>query len=132
MDAIKVTEDDYVIFTKSYVDAEDFKYNIDRKKEIVKKTKFPFEIPIVIYTKNENIPDINKSVHIVDISMTVGELIKYLRKNMKADRPELEFKIYSEGETDGWFVDDLNMLEMWEEFRNNDGFLYLILDQCNS
>jgi hypothetical protein len=130
MDQIKITEEGYVIFTKSYIDAEDFKYNTERKKAVIKKTNFPYCMPIVVYVKNENIPDLKKSVYIVNIGLTIDELLVTLRKNMVQDIPDLKLKLSNEGEDDDCLVGDINMLELHEEFRNKgDGFLYLILDE---
>lgn len=132
MNELRTTEEGYVIFTKSYIDAEDFKYNTERKKAVIKKTNFPYCMPIVVYVKNENIPDLKKSVYIVNIGLTIDELLVILRKNMVQDIPDLKLKLSNEGEDDDCLIGDINMLELHEEFRNKgDGFLYLILDEYN-
>jgi len=96
--------------TWSESDVDNFKFNLERKKEVLQKLRMPYYTCVVVYVKNKSIPDIKKTVYIVHLFSD----------------PESE-------EEGNWCLDgDFLMQELIEDYKNpGDKFLYLILDENN-
>jgi hypothetical protein len=117
---------------QSFLDAEDYKTNIDRKKEVYKEVaeSCMFVLPVVIYVKNDNLPDINQSVYLFEKYLDIKQIIQVLKT--KFIDTKLPFKkslaLYTENYQIGPIVEDILLEELYEYEANNDKTLYLILD----
>lgn len=119
-------------FTKSYEKAEKFKYDIDAKKKLFEKIiKYQLKIPVVVYTKNKNIPDLTQVVFLISKWIDVDKMVEMLREKLShsIDNP---LRLMTEtSEDDNCIVGDILIEELYEYEKNRDGILYLILDVKN-
>ena len=116
---------------KSFQEAEDYKTNITKKKEVYREV-FDSDmcvLPVVIYVKNNDLPDINQTIYLFEKWLDVKQMIQVVKTKF-IDTP-LPFKkrlaLYTE-EDSGPIVTDLLLEELYEYEANRDRTLYLILD----
>lgn len=132
--------------------AEMFKYSRQEKFRVLKyiETKFkknPYKrmMPVIVYVKNNEISDIKKVIYIAHW-FTSLKLLAYhimnnqyvVEKNQTSESNKYECKygfktemsLFSE-EENFFLMDDLLLQEVWEDYKNNDKFLYLIFDVLN-
>jgi hypothetical protein len=132
---------DFEFVTKSEADADHFKFSSKRKLEVIEKCKLPYYMPIVIYVKNTNLPDLKKTVYIVHNYSTVDDILETVKHYLdyenysenieKLDTLNFGFRteVKWKGEEDLLFTGDYPIQEIWEDYKNcGDKFLYLILD----
>jgi len=131
--------DDYIILTSSLIDAEDFKINVKRKTEAIKKAlKFPMFMPVIVYVVNPALPDLKKTVYIVNMYSSVDYLIETVKNYFDPPLEEKEDMMYGfrpeyryANEDDNLlFCGDYPIQELWEDYKNHgDKFLYLMFDE---
>jgi hypothetical protein len=116
---------------KSFQEAEDYKTNITKKKEVYREV-FDSDmcvLPVVIYVKNNDLPDINQTIYLFEKWLDVKQMIQIVKT--KFVNTPLPFKkrlaLYTE-EDSGPIVTDLLLEELYEYEANRDRTLYLILD----
>lgn len=118
-------------FTKSYQKAEKFKYDIDAKKKLFEKViKYQLKIPVVVYTKNKNIPDLTQTIFLISKWIEVDKMLEMLREKL-SEPINQPLCIMTEYDEDGCIVEDILIEELYEYERNKDGILYLVLDVKN-
>lgn len=111
--------------TNSENDADDIKYNLLRKRSIIIETiGQKMHVPIVVYVKNLEIPDITETVYSMHKFKMITDLIELVKKNIESDY-EGDFCIKTEL---GQILDDYYIEEAYEEFANTDKLLYLVFD----
>jgi len=117
---------------QSFVDAEDYKTNLIRKKEVYKEVAEAqmIVLPVVIYVQNDNLPDINQTIYLFEKWLNVKQIIQILKTRFIDTK--LPFKkslaLYTENYETGPIVEDILLEELYEYEANNDRTLYLILD----
>jgi len=131
--------DDYIILTSSLVDVEDFKFNVKRKTETINKAlKFPMFLPVIVYVVNPNLPDLKKTVYIVNMYSTVDFVLETVKNYFvppleENNNIEYGFKteyIYANEDGNSLISGDYPIQEIWEDYKNHgDKFLYLIFDE---
>jgi len=132
-------EEDYIILTSSLIDVEDFKLNIKRKTETIKKAfKWPMFLPVVVYVVNPILPELKKTVYIVHMYSSVDYLLEtvknYFDPPLEEDNPDVKYGFrtevrYANEDVDLLFYGDYPIQEIWEDYKNcGDKFLYLIFD----
>jgi hypothetical protein len=111
--------------TNSEKDADDIKYNTLRKRSIFNEViSRKMHLPIIVYVKNLEIPDITETVYSLHRFQIISDLIELVKKSLESEYKG-NFCIKSElGET----LDDLYIEEAYEDFANNDKLLYLVFD----
>ena len=129
--------------TKSEIFTDKFKFCLPMKKIIKNKViSNLIKIPVVIYVKNLNIPDIKKTIFLIDRFLTVEQIIHHIKYNEKLYLQDYsiieklclktEQMIFQENNKDSviynYIVDDILIEELYEYEVNKDGFLYLVLD----
>ena len=120
--------EDYIIITKSLVDVEDFKYNLERKKEVFQKlVRNPLLIPVIVYVRNPNIHDIKKTVYLVPKFFDIDKLLETVKNYLDVEDDNIKYYLSAESE-EGNIEGDLLLEEAWEYFHNKDMFMYLILE----
>ena len=118
--------------TWSESDVDDFKFNLERKKEVLQKLRMPDYTCVIVYIKNKSIPDIKKTVYVVRLFSDIDSLIEKIKCYLTEDRQDIKYGLRPESEEEGnWCLDgDFLMQELIEDYKNpGDKFLYLILDQ---
>jgi hypothetical protein len=112
--------------TNSEKDADDIKYNTLRKRSIFNEViSRKMHLPIIVYVKNLEIPDITETVYSLHRFLMISHLIELVKKNLESEYKG-NFCIKTElGET---LLDDLYIEEAYEDFANNDKLLYLVFD----
>jgi hypothetical protein len=112
---------------KSELDVDDFKFNLRRKREILKKlVRSPLLRPVIIYVKNKKIPDITKTVYLVFKYMSADELIAEIKGNMER---QIEGKFYLQTESFEEMINgDILIEELYEDYRNRDRMMYFIFE----
>jgi hypothetical protein len=118
--------------TWSESDVDNFKYNPERKKEVLQKLRMPYYTPVIIYVKNKSIPDIKKTVYIVHLYSDIDSLIEKIKTYLTYDKDDIKYGLKPENEDEGnWCLDgDLLLQEVNEDYKNTgDKFLYLIFDE---
>ena len=129
--------------TKSEIFTDKFKFCLPMKKIIKNKVISNFmKIPVVIYVKNLNIPDIKKTIFLIDRFLTVEQIIHHIKYNqnlylqdcniieklcLKTEQMIFEDN-YKDSVLYNYIVDDILIEELYEYEVNKDGFLYLVLD----
>jgi hypothetical protein len=111
------------------------------KKNIFNKIiSNPIKIPVIIYVHNLNIPDIKKSIFLIDKYINVEQILHhikykpllYLDNYPNFDVNSLCLKtencLYDDLDYNGYIIEDILIEELYEYEVNKDGFLYLILD----
>ena len=132
-------EEDYIILTSSLIDVEDFKLNIKRKTETIKKAlKWPMFLPVVVYVVNPILPELKKTVYIVHMYSSIDYLIEtvknYFDPPLDEDNPDVRYGFrtevkYANEDENLLFYGDYPIQEIWEDYKNcGDKFLYLIFD----
>jgi hypothetical protein len=133
--------------TKSEIFTDKFKFCLPMKKIIKNKViSNLIKIPVVIYVKNLNIPDIKKTIFLIDRFLTVEQIIHHIKYNeklylqdysiieklcLKTEQimfQEYYYKDKNIDENDNYIVNDILIEELYEYEVNKDGFLYLVLD----
>jgi len=129
--------------TKSEIFTDKFKFCLPMKKIIKNKViSNLIKIPVVIYVKNLNIPDIKKTIFLIDRFLTVEQIIHHIKYNQNLYLQDCniieklclktEQMIFQENNKDSviynYIVDDILIEELYEYEVNKDGFLYLVLD----
>jgi len=129
--------------TKSEIFTDKFKFCLPMKKIIKNKVISNFmKIPVVIYVKNLNIPDIKKTIFLIDRFLTVEQIIHHIKYNQNLYLQDCniieklclktEQMIFEDNDKDSvlynYIVDDILIEELYEYEVNKDGFLYLVLD----
>jgi hypothetical protein len=123
-------DDDYVLITKSYADVEDFKYNLERKKQVIPKLKIFMFIPVVVYVINPDMTDIIKTVYVMFMYADVETLLEKVKCYMVDEDKDTNYILKTEAEQEeGGLLGDVILMELYQEFKNRDGFLYMILDK---
>lgn len=84
--------------------------------------RYPSRVPIIIYTKNNNIPITEKSKFLVENKVTIAEFMHVLRKYIKLQENESIF-LFTESNTIPASSSLLSNIH--KEHKNEDGFLYL-------
>jgi hypothetical protein len=120
--------------TWSESDVDDFKFNLERKKEVLQKLRMPYYTCVVVYVKNKNISDIKKRVYVVHLFSDIDSLVEKIKSYLTEDREDIKYGLRPESEEGNWCLDgDLLMQEVIEDYKNpGDKFLYLILDENNN
>ena len=132
-------EEDYIILTSSLIDVEDFKLNIKRKTETIKKAlKWPMFLPVVVYVVNPILPELKKTVYIVHMYSSIDYLIEtvknYFDPPLEEDNTDVKYGFrtevrYANEDDKLLFYGDYPIQEIWEDYKNcGDKFLYLIFD----
>ena len=123
--------------TKSEIFTDKFKFCLPMKKIIKNKVISNFmKIPVVIYVKNLNIPDIKKTIFLIDRFLTVEQIIHHIKYNQNLylqdcniiEKLCLKTEQMIFEDNDNYIVDDILIEELYEYEVNKDGFLYLVLD----
>lgn len=123
-------DDDYVVLTKSYADVEDFKYNLERKKQVVSKLRNALMLPVIVYVKNPDITDISKTIYIMMMYEYIDNLLEKIKCYMNNEDENTKYILKTEsGDEQTGILGDVILLEIYQEYKNRDGFLYLILDK---
>jgi len=124
--------------TKSEIFADKFKFCLPMKKIIKNKViSNIIKIPVVIYVKNLNIPDIKKTIFLIDKFLNVEQIIHHIKYNENLYLQDyniiekLCLKTEFEDNDNNYIVDDILIEELYEYEVNKDGFLYLVLDIKN-
>ena len=123
--------------TKSEIFTDKFKFCLPMKKIIKNKVISNFiKIPVIIYVNNLNIPDIKKTIFLIDRFLTVEQIIHHIKYNQNLylqdyniiEKLCLKTEEMMFEENDNYIVDDILIEELYEYEVNKDGFLYLVLD----
>ena len=123
-------DDDYVVLTKSYIDVEDFKYNLERKRQIVSKLRNSLMLPVIVYVKNPDITDISKTIYIMMMYQYIDNLLEKIKCYMNNEDENTKYILKTEsGDEQTGILGDVILMEIYQEYKNRDGFLYLILDK---
>lgn len=119
---------------KTFQEAEDYKTNVTKKKEVYREVAESqmFVLPIVVYVKNDNLPDINQTVYLFEKWLDVKQIIQILKTRFVDTKlpfsKNIKLALYTEHENEGPIVEDILLEELYEYEANNDRTLYLILD----
>jgi len=131
--------------------AEIFKYSREEKFRVLKyietKLQHPYKrmMPVIVYGKNKEISDIKKVIYIANWFTSLKLLAYHVMNNQyviekngsnKCDKYDCKYGFKTEqslfSEDENFFLmDDLLLQEVWEDYKNNDKFLYLIFDVIN-
>lgn len=123
--------------TKSEIFTDKFKFCLPMKKIIKNKViSNLIKIPVIIYVNNLNIPDIKKTIFLIDRFLTVEQIIHHIKYNENLylqdyniiEKLCLKTEEMMFEENDNYIVDDILIEELYEYEVNKDGFLYLVLD----
>jgi hypothetical protein len=111
-------------------DVDNFKFNKDRKIEFLQKLRMPYYKPVIVYVRNKNIPDIKKTLYVVQSYSDLDSFLEIVTNYLTEDRKDIKYCFIPEMEDDCCLLGDLLIDELYEDFRNpGDGLLYLILDE---
>ena len=119
---------------KTFQEAEDYKTNVTKKKEVYREVAESqmFVLPVVVYVKNDNLPDINQTVYLFEKWLDVKQIIQILKTRFVDTKlpfsKNIKLALYTEHENEGPIVEDILLEELYEYEANNDRTLYLILD----
>lgn len=120
---------------KSFQEAEDYKTNVNKKKEVYREVAESqmFVLPVVVYVKNNDLPDINQTVYLFEKWLDVKQIIQILKTRFVDTKlpfsNKIKLALYTEHENAGPIVEDILLEELYEYEANNDRTLYLILDK---
>lgn len=84
--------------------------------------RYPTKIPVIIYTKTNNVPEPEKCKYLIDKSVTIAEFLSVLRKYIKISQTE---SIYLFTENNTIPASSQLISQIYEEHKNEDKFLYL-------
>uniref|UniRef100_A0A6C0EJS8 Autophagy-related protein n=1 Tax=viral metagenome TaxID=1070528 RepID=A0A6C0EJS8_9ZZZZ len=86
------------------------------------KKKYPGKVPIII-SKHivSKLPHINKSKYLISEDLSTKQLLFIIKKQIKV-KSETELSIYVNGLIPSA---SLSILELYDKYKNNDGFLYI-------
>lgn len=108
-----------------------YQYPFDKRLSESRRilTKYPDRIPIICEkTKTQNLPLINKNKYLVTNDITIGQFICVIRNRMKLSP---EFAIFLL--VDGHVPASASMMgELYDEYKDDDGFLYVEYCQENT
>ena len=112
-----------------FLSKEDFLYK--KKKTLRERTiesinilnKYPGRIPIICERQGTNIPYIDRSKYLVPSDLTMGQFLYVIRKRLSLD-PSLGLFLFIGNE--GLLINSAKLiLECYNEYKDDDGFLYL-------
>ena len=121
-----------------------FKYSKEQKLKVVNyflNLKGMFRdrmMSVIVYVNNKDILDIKKIVYIAHWFTPLKLLAEYVKSQQidfnEISDPLIEYGFKTENslfskEEDFFLMDDLLLQEVWEDYKNNDSFLYLIFDK---
>lgn len=129
-----MNDEDFTFVIRSETDVEDFKNNVDIKKELIKKCNKPYHMPVVVYVKNPEIPDITITTYVVHCFSSISDLIEMIKKSQEKTGKSYKYGLKPEffycNEIEDFIMEDVLLQEVWEDYKNiGDKFLYLILDK---
>lgn len=113
----------------NFLSKEDFLYK--KKKTLRERTmesinilnKYPGRIPIICERQGINIPPIDRSKYLVPSDLTMGQFLYVIRKRLSLD-PSLGLFLFIGNE--GLLINSAKLiLECYNEYKDEDGFLYL-------
>ena len=85
--------------------------------------KYPGRIPIICERQGINIPPIDRSKYLVPGDLTMGQFLYVIRKRLSLD-PSLGLFLFIGNE--GLLINSAKLiLECYNEYKDEDGFLYL-------
>ena len=84
--------------------------------------KYKNSVPVIVDTNVENIQKLDKNKYIVPKDITLGEFIVILRKKLVIKQYESIFLLIN----NTLMSSHLNMKEIYDSKKNEDGFLYII------
>jgi len=119
---------------KSFLVAEDYKTNVNKKKEVYREVAESqmFVLPVVVYVQNNDLPDINQTVYLFEKWLDVKQIVQILKTRFVDTKlpfsNKIKLALYTEHENSGPIVEDILLEELYEYEANNDKTLYLILD----
>ena len=109
-------------FNKRYESLSDTKSFEERTNESQKVIgKYPERIPVVVEPLNIDTVKIDKNKFIVSKDMTFGQLIYIIRKRIKVDSSVALFFSVNGNLCTG----NSDILSIYEEYKNEDNFLYV-------
>jgi len=106
------------------------RYNLSERtnesKRIMKK--YPYRIPVIVYTTQKNMPAIDKSKFLVPTDLTVGQFLYVIRKRIQL-APEKALFLFC-----GNTLPQTSALcgSIYECNKDKDGFLYMIYTSENT
>ncbi len=106
-----------------YIESVSFE---DRKKKANSLlTKYPDKIPVILEKskKDKYLPKMDKSKLLVAQDMTVSTVLQLLKKSIKTDEKTSIYIMVSN--KDIMLSGSQSITEIYENHKNNDGFLYL-------
>lgn len=112
-----------------FLSKEEFLYK--KKKTLRERTiesinilnKYPGRIPIICERQGTNIPPIDRSKYLVPSDLTMGQFLYVIRKRLSLD-PSLGLFLFIGNE--GLLINSAKLiLECYNEYKDDDGFLYL-------
>ena len=113
----------------NFLSKEEFLYK--KKKTLRERTiesinilnKYPGRIPIICERQGINIPPIDRSKYLVPGDLTMGQFLYVIRKRLSLD-PSLGLFLFIGNE--GLLINSAKLiLECYNEYKDEDGFLYL-------
>ncbi len=129
-----MNDEDFTFVIRSETDVDNFKSSVDRKKELVKKCNKPYDMPVVVYVKNPEIPDIKTTTYVLHCFSSIADLLEMIKKSQektdKCYKYGLKPEFFYSNEIEDFLMEDVLLQEVWEDYKNiGDKFLYLILDK---
>ena len=123
--------------------ADVFKYSPTDKSKVYKyilsdQFKHPDKnkiMPVIIYTKNKDIPDIKKIIYVAHWFTPMKVLAEYVKEQQYIfDNKNYKYGFKTElslidKDEDFFLPDDMGLHEVWDDWHNGDRFLYLIFDK---
>ena len=101
----------------------------ERKNESSKLLlKYDDRIPVLIKPGNKITPDVDKYKYLVPNSLTVGEFVSIIRKRIKLGSEKAMF-VFTGGVLP---PTGSNMYTIYQEHKDEDGFLYLVYSLENT
>ncbi len=100
--------------------AEPFEKRLANTKTL--RLKYPSKVPVIVYTKNNHIPITEKSKYLVEKGVSMAEFMHVLRKYIKIQNNESIF-LFTEKNTIP--ASSVLISAIYDEHKNDDGFLYL-------
>ena len=110
---------------KKFKEETSFENRIQNAKRLM--DKYPDRIPIICGLCDKAIlefPEYNKMKYLVPKGLTMGQFLHVIRKNIKLNSSEALY-IFTENNTLCSLLPEVE--RVYNEFKSNDGFLYLIV-----
>ncbi len=111
------------ILDVKYIDSLPFEYRKKRSSSLL--SKYPDKIPVILEKskKDKYLPKMDKSKLLVAQDMTVSTVLQLLKKSIKTDEKTSIYIMVSN--KDIMLSGSQSITEIYENHKNNDGFLYL-------